>query len=149
MTMSRVFLSADPALLDIKGCFQCFANINSPVVGILKPQELYTFLIISLETIPGHKATVSKGVHFFFKALVNICDMCILAFSFCSNTTFPPTFQGPEWSAVGVVWQSGGAVRLSWRVWEGKLEEASGGIQEDEQMFTWEFTVRGFGAWKV
>lgn len=112
-------------------------------MDILKARELYAFFMISLGAIPRHKATVSMAVHFCFKALVTICDMCILTFSPCSDTTFPPTFPGTEWSAVVVLWRYRGAGRLSWRAWEGKPEEAPGRIQEDKQMSTWEFSVRG------
>lgn len=62
--MSHIFLSANPALLDIEGCFQFFANRNSPVVDILGAQKLCTFLVISLGTMSSHKATMSKGVRF-------------------------------------------------------------------------------------
>lgn len=88
--MSHIFLSASPALLDIKGCFQFLANINSTVVDILGAPKLCTFLVISLGTIASHKAAVSKGVH-FSKALVSVCGISILPSVSSSNTDFQPT----------------------------------------------------------
>lgn len=98
--MSHVFLSANPALLDIKDCFYFFANINTPVVGIFGAQKLCTFLIISLGTIASQKATISKGVY-FSKVLANICGICIFPFLSSSNTTFLPT-KDTEGPAVGI-----------------------------------------------
>lgn len=62
--MSHIYLSANPASLDIEGCFRFLANRNKPVVDNLGAQKLCTFLVISLGTMSSHKATMSKGVHF-------------------------------------------------------------------------------------